>query len=489
MEVKKTILFFSRCELVHLYGALHEKMIANFEIVHIAYSDIEANILRSNYGIKDVIIFKNEYTFQIENADINEDFLREIDTLFIKQTEGRFNLNASIQSDRTFKNLSYSEALLLTTGYYKVWNKIFSLQRVDFFVHEATSLMLNHMACVLCREQEGVYTTHIMVQGESDFNFIMVDNDNGFPTEMNSIYNALTNEEIKIEEKRINSFIEKFRSSYEVFFDMKGTSKPNLKLYMKLVLGALKENVIKFLSFKKLNKLNDNIEVFLLNEKQNSKRLKNCFDYRKINYDTYDKEVDFYFFPLHLEPEAVVLYWAEGIYSNQVKLIENIASQLPIGVFLYVKDHPHLYGYRNVSDYNRIQEIPNVKLLPPNLPGKLIIKDSKGVITLNGTAGLEGLLLNKQVITFGSAFYRASERIKHVRDIRDFRKVIYDLREVKFDDDIELSKFVLAYLKSQKNGFTNFYGNLANNLRLDMDQNVINIASDLTLFFNSYRNL
>lgn len=481
---KKTVLFFSRCELVHLYGKLDKYLILDFDVIHVAYSQVEADILKNSYAIKNIIIFKNEFLVQKQQLKTGNNFFEELDALFITETDGRFNLNSSLQSDRTFKKMEYEEALHITAVYFNVWKKIFSLKRVDFFIHEPTSLMLNHIASVLCKKQGGIYSTHIMVQGESDFNFIMVDQDNGYPTELRSIYDALIEDDVKNEADRINLFIENFRSSYAVFFDVLGVQKPNLNFYIKLVKSAIKEQLINLVSLKKLNKPDDNIEDFLSENRLNTSRLKNFFNYRKIKYDTYNSDVDFYFYPLHLEPEAVVLYWADGIYTNQVKLIENLAAQLPAGVFLYVKDHPHLYGYRDVSDYKRIQDIPNVKLLPPYLPGKKIVKDSKGVITLNGTAGLEALLLNKQIIIFGSAFYSISERVKYAENIKDFRKIVYELSDVKYDDGYDLNKFVLAYLKSHKIGFTDFYGTVANSIEINMDENIRNVANGLTLFFN-----
>lgn len=481
---KKTILFFSRCELVHLYGKLHKHLISDFNIIHVAYSQFEADVLMDIHGIKNVFIFKNEFTSESKNLNLNKIVIEDIDRLFIEQTDGRFNLSGSIQSDRTFLNMDYNSALKITATYYQVWKKIFDLQPIDFFIHEPTSLMLNHIASVLCKKQGGVYSTHIMVQGESTYNFIMVDHDNGYPTELIYNYNKISAQDISLNRERIDSFIAKFRANYDVFFSVIGSGKPNFKFYFKIFKSAVREQLSRFINRNKINREIDNIECFLKNNRLNSTRIKNFFDYRTINYDMYDSNVDFYFYPLHLEPEAVVLYWADGVYSNQVKLIENIASQLPPGTMLYVKDHPHLYGYRSIADYKCLQRIPNVKLLAPNLSGKKIVSDSKGVITLNGTAGFEGLLLNKQVITFGSAFYNISQRVKYVRNIKDFRNVIYSLKDVKYEDDMELNKFVLAYLKSNKKGFTDFYGNVANEIELDQEINIKNVSNGLRSFFD-----
>ena len=485
---KKTILFFSRCELVHLYGKLHKYLIPDYNIVHVAYSEVEATVLVNDFGLSHIWIFKNEFIVEKEKCKLSNALIEEIDRLFINETDGRFNLNGSIQSDRTFFNMDYNKALEITAIYHKVWKNIFSTLKIDFFIHEPTSLMLNHMASVLCKQQGGVYSTHIMVQGEADYNFIMVDHDNGYPTEFINKFNSIMNEDIELNKERIQLFLENFRSNYNVFFDIIGSGKPSLNFYFKIFKSAIKEQLSRFISRKKIDRAINNVEYFLNNNRLNSKRIKNFIEYRKIKYDEYLSDADFYFYPLHLEPEAVVLYWADGIYSNQVKLIENIASQLPPGILLYVKDHPHLYGYRDVLDYKCIQDIPNVKLLAPHLPGKKIVNDSKGVITLNGTAGLEALLLNKQIISFGSAFYNVSSRVSYVRNIKDLRIVIYDLKGVNYEDDDELNKFVLAYLDSHKVGFTDFYGNVANEIELDMIMNTENVAKGLSLFFSKYEN-
>ena len=482
---KKTLLFFSRSELTDLYGKLDCKLNEKFHILHVAYSDVEASLLQNKYGIKDVFNFSTEYLKAIKQSEVSKDIYNEIDELFILQSDGRFNLNSSIYSDRTFKNLAYQDVISIVISYYEVWKSIFKNNKVDFFIHEPTSLMLNHIAAILCRSQGGIYSTHIMVQGEADFNFIMLDHDSGFPTELKFIYDQITAYELSVNKDRIEDFLSKFRSSYAVFFDVIG-SKQDINFYFKLIRTAVKEQLLKWISSKRFDQKSENIEYFLANNFLSLKRIKNLLSYQKIKYDDHVTNEKYYFYPLHLEPEAVVLYWADGIYTNQVKLIENIAAQLPPNIFLYVKDHPHLYGYRNLADYKSLQSIPNIKLLAPQIPGKKIVKDALGVITLNGTAGFEALLLNKQIITFGSAFYNVSKRVNFVKNIKDFRKVVYDLQDVSYQDDSELQKFVLALLKSQKIGFTDFYGNVANNIAIDMDSNIENVATGLTSFFNNF---
>lgn len=229
----------------------------------------------------------------------------------------------------------------------------------------------------------------------------------------------------------------------------------------------------------------DNIEFFIDKDNAFRKRLYNLRKYQEISFDFFDRSKKYYFYPLHLEPEAVVLYWGENLYTNQVKLIENIAAQLPPNTFLYVKDHPHYEGYRSVEDYKRIKQIPNVKLLHSKLPGKEIIKNSIGVITINGTSGFEALLLNKHVIIFGNAFYQCSERVKKIYNIRELKNVIYSLKDSNYEDDEELYIFIKAYLSAQKKGFTSFYGGTAKKLKINIEDNSTIIAEGFKNYFIS----
>ncbi len=232
---------------------------------------------------------------------------------------------------------------------------------------------MNQMAAAICRQQGGVYSTHILVQGDkADYNFIMVDQYNGLPVEIGFRSENLSLAEVQAACQRITSFIEKFRSSYNVFFSALGTGKGGWKLRLALTKTVLKQRLKARIKPARFDPVLDNIELFIDEDNLNERRLTNIKAYRDIKCDQFDAGDTFYFYPLHLEPEAVVLYWADGLYTNQVKLIENIAAQLPAGVLLYVKDHPHLYGYRSRSDYERIQNIPNVKLLSRYTRRKII---------------------------------------------------------------------------------------------------------------------
>jgi hypothetical protein len=246
----------------------------------------------------------------------------------------------------------------------------------------------------------------------------------------------------------------------------------------------LKENI-----FSKQNQfgLIDHVKIFSNNYKQSFfDEFKNKWDMHfSLKYDSFDHQIDYYYYPIHAEPEAVVLYWGDGIYTNQVKLIENIAAQLPPNCYLVVKDHPHSSAFREYVYYRRIKSISNVKLIHPGISGKEVIKSSRGVITINGTSGFEALLLNKQVYVFGNTFYDLCRRVVKITNIRDFREKIYTEYTKTYQDDDELYLFVAAYLQSVHKGYTAYFRNYVDLFNIDVEENSKIVAQEMLKGLNN----
>lgn len=118
-----------------------------------------------------------------------------------------------------------------------------------------------------------------------------------------------------------------------------------------------------------------------------------------------DKDEHFVYFPLHVEPEFVLLTQNQP-FLDQLNVIEIISRKLPSNVILCIKDHPESLGRRRLSYYRRITAIPNVKLVSSKESSIELIKASLAVVTITGTAGLEGFLHGKKVFVLGNPFYK-----------------------------------------------------------------------------------
>lgn len=158
-----------------------------------------------------------------------------------------------------------------------------------------------------------------------------------------------------------------------------------------------------------------------------------------------DYTKDFLFFPLHFEPEMTTMVMSP-MYINQIPLVQNIAKAIPIDCELYVKEHPFmvLFGLRPASYYHELRKIPNVKLIRPQAPSEEVIRHSKLVFTITGTAGWEAALLKKPVISFGRVFYNRLNMVKKCQDISTLPQLIRDTLDNPPHDEGELVNFLAA---------------------------------------------
>lgn len=474
----KSIILFSRCELVDLYGSISERLSENFNVIHLAYSKLEEDILRNKYGIKDIINFKHEIYLILNDKD-KDISIEKLDFLFIEGTKGRFSFNSAIQSDRGFSILNYQEATSLSKAYYIFWDDFLSQPNIKIVLHELPSLFFNHVAAVICKRNKIKYCSQIMVNSDKKYSFLFIEGDDANAFEIESNYSNLAGSDIKNYKERALKYIDGFVKDNSVYM---GDLIPSKIPYFKLLVSGLKKELIKIKDKNKLDRIVDNIDYLSLINNSSLRRFKNLIEYRfRLNYDEIDLNDKYYYYPIHLEPEAVVLYWGDGLYKGQIKLMQNIAAQLPPNTYLYVKDHPHYIGYRKYVDYQELQQVPNIKVLAPEISGKSVIRNSQGVITINGTGGFEGILMNKPVFVFGNAFYDfIIDKVVKVKHIKDLKSKIEEAKSLVYEYDDSLMKFVNAYLTSCHEGVSDYFAGRINKYPIDIDQNSKIIADAIS---------
>jgi hypothetical protein len=121
---------------------------------------------------------------------------------------------------------------------------------------------------------------------------------------------------------------------------------------------------------------------------------------------------------LHFQPEITV----DGLaykYSDQATAIRLISNSLPISETLIVKEHPLMIGKRNISFYKDISRLHNVIFVDLNFNSFDLIIRSKYVISLTGSAGLEGVFLGRPVFLLGDIFHDQLNGVFKVKSIKD----------------------------------------------------------------------
>jgi hypothetical protein len=177
--------------------------------------------------------------------------------------------------------------------------------------------------------------------------------------------------------------------------------------------------------------------------------LRRRYSLPRYKFDQPVEGEQFIFFPLHSEPETAISLNAPWI-GNQAELTWNIATSIPIGMKLYVKDHPRMYGLRPVQYYERMRErSPNVRILHPLGNTLDFVPSARLVIVVSGTTGLEALLMGTPVMTLGACNFQYLTGVTRTKNIALLPQTIRDaLRNAPHPDAIkrDASLFVRACL-------------------------------------------
>jgi hypothetical protein len=153
----------------------------------------------------------------------------------------------------------------------------------------------------------------------------------------------------------------------------------------------------------------------------------------------------FFYFPLQSEPESLIAI-KSPFYLDAVTLVENIAKSIPIDSILYVKEHPiqKIKLWRSVDVYQRIIDIPNVKLIHPNVNSQELISKSQAVFCVSGATGFEALFYKKPVILFSNEYYDVHSMIYKVKTFAELPNLInHAIQNIKFHND-ELHALIQA---------------------------------------------
>ncbi|MBL77066.1 MAG: hypothetical protein CL763_09125 [Chloroflexi bacterium] len=257
-----------------------------------------------------------------------------------------------------------------------------------------------------------------------------------------------------ISKKFLNSRTQLMRATMKYILSSNSSSKNNFNYY-----GRTKYDVF-------MNYLSGYFKTSLRKKFVDSNLLK------KI-----DLETPFIYFPLHIEQESSLLTLAP-FYTNQITVIENIAKALPIEYKLYVKEHPLMYArsWRDIAIYRTLMNMPNVRLIHPSFSSDELIKKSKLVMTISGTASIEAGFHNKPSIVFSDNTFSHLPNVTRVKSFENLPSIIKKSLESKFEsrvfndfiNDIDNLSFPVNYIKISLDASDTFhYGGFLVDTKID----------------------
>ena len=166
------------------------------------------------------------------------------------------------------------------------------------------------------------------------------------------------------------------------------------------------------------------------------------FHQRNSNYNP--NKDRYYFYPIHMSGEWGNYPFMGLNIAKQPNLVREIADCLPVGSYLYVKEHTTGFGNRKKKFYLEIKKHPNIRMINPYEDTIDLIKHCQAVITLGSTVGFEAFLLNKPVFYYGEPWYTNFPGMSKVRSSEELAMLMQNASEFPVATDSQIQKCVAA---------------------------------------------
>ena len=151
----------------------------------------------------------------------------------------------------------------------------------------------------------------------------------------------------------------------------------------------------------------------------------------------------FIYYPLHTLPESSTLTLSTEYFEGD--LIRHLAKECPAGIEVVVKENPNMVGVRPFDFYEEMKAIPNVRLLDPTVSSKRLIRESRGVCGISGTALLEAAMLDTPTHTFGHPEFESVLSYSGYDGVKPFLAECDVALDDKSDD---VAKYVMYLLET-----------------------------------------
>ena len=128
---------------------------------------------------------------------------------------------------------------------------------------------------------------------------------------------------------------------------------------------------------------------------------------------------------LHVQPELTVEEMAFD-YQDQVNTLRNILAALPADMYLVVKEHSPMLGYRPLAVYSELVHMPGIIIADTHEDSHELIVHASVVVTLTGTVALEALLYGIPAIVLGDIYFDSFKGVYKPEHLNELKKLLSD---------------------------------------------------------------
>lgn len=418
--MKDKILFWIDIDLIHFGIAklIQEKYDCD------SYAIIDVNNISKDFFLKQNFIkFKKVWYYRDylkkEKSDPNIDYLKSFESKYGINLWEIILIDPYFNQFNKYYKFNEKEILKILEQECKFFEKVLDEVKPNFLIIKVIDYHHNHLLHDICK-MKGIPI--LMLSSTRSGYRSIISKDLDEPVELkNDELPELNKHQLNI---NLNSYRKKFDRTKK---EKEDTSKElasqwkRLKSSLKFLLFVCNNNYRNYYA----NYGRTRLKIIIKEIPFLFKRLCRESFLNKHTMHEISEGEPFVYFPMHVEPERSMAI-KTPYYSNQHDLIFNIAKSLPIGFRLYVKEHMKMkrLGWRPISYYKKILNLPNVRLLHPSITTDEILKKSSLVVTIGGTTGFEAAFYKKPTIVLSDMSYSLLSSVYRLKNIEDLPNAI-----------------------------------------------------------------
>ncbi|KJJ84924.1 capsule polysaccharide biosynthesis family protein [Candidatus Omnitrophus magneticus] len=446
--------WYSRDGYIDFYPLMAEafrKEGYNVSSYHACNYSLDVEYLSARYGIKEPWVLSRYQ--KSRKWDISDNAIRDLEKKFNARS-----LTECLWPDRFEKKLKEDTQRENIVSHFAFWEDFIKTNKIDILVSEFPSILATCVAWVVCQK----YGVQFLSFGDMPIQGDRV----GIITSWEGHYEGLL-DAVKNDYMPIAGDTELDRLTKIYLEDIKCNGVRKTKKAIVDMEEAKSRGVFKGIFFKdilnRLEKIKRDKEYYVY-DKSFILRLINRVKaplYRKMlllgdtfNRDYFPDKERYFFFPLHMPGEWSNYSFLGLRNADQVAVVREASYCLPLGAYLYVKEHTTGFGNRNMSFYKEIKKIPNVRLINPYANTMELIKKSQAVVTLGSTVGFETFLLRRPVIYWGEPWYRGFFGMYKANTPEQLSRLMQNAGSLHVATDEEVYRCIRAMFASSFQGFT-----------------------------------
>ena len=381
--------------------------------------------------------------------DVNFSKLRPLDEEFIEKLRGWEAVAIDMMTRQETGNLlSYSDRRRMYLRHLRFWNHLILEKKINLFVtsgvpHELPEWIIHG----LCRHY-GI--KNIYFQTGPVMNTVFLVNDWEEPAvelkeeyeRLSAQYHGKSEEEIKLKPDYEEYFLLQRGPKNVLPWDQWDTGRKS-NLVFNLLLAPVRGAAVIYRA------LNPALLAKKLAKSAREKAAYKMFRFYDKNAQMPDLRKKFVYVPLQFQPECSTCPQG-GAYTDQLLVVQMLASLLPDDVYIYVKEYPlqeewHPDGMgRTIEFYKDLLEVPRVRFVPAKFPSSELTKHCITTATPTGTAAFEGLFRGKPALLFGHRFFQYAPGIFSVRTVSDCKKALEKILALYVPDVKDVKVFLKA---------------------------------------------